>query len=271
MPRRAAELLDEPATLRATYEAAGSIAAVAQSLEVSATTVRRALVRHSIERLPRNRNRRPPGADALDDRKWLAEQYRISTAVDIARRLGTSPRTVYAAMERHGIPRRSGPGRLRLSRPELTDGDWLRHAVESASSSQVAAELDVSSGTVRAAYRRAGVDAASTPRNFARGRPRPRPDVSELQSAWTAERSIRGVGRRIGVAHTTAAVWLAEIGTFAEETSQLGRAELLEAIRQHKSLRDIAGELRVSVTTVRVELHRHGLYEAHRLRHRRYH
>ncbi len=108
--RREVPLLEDSTALRQVYEAADSIADLAARLGVSASTVRRALVRHGIDRLPRNRNRRPPTAAVLDDPAWLVEQYRTRTAVSMASELGVSPRTayaaVYAAMQRHGIERR---------------------------------------------------------------------------------------------------------------------------------------------------------------------
>ena len=101
-PRLRHPLLDDPALLADTY-AAASIASIANQIGVSTTTVQRALVRHGIDRLPRTTNTRPPTAQRLDDTAWLAEQYRTRTGVDIADELGVTARTVYAAMQRHGI------------------------------------------------------------------------------------------------------------------------------------------------------------------------
>jgi hypothetical protein len=143
--------------------------------------------------------------------------------VEIAEEQGVSSRTVYAAMERHGIERR--------------------------------------------AYERAEIDPASTSPLYARGRRRERPSAEELQAAWEAAGSVRGVARQIGTAHTTAAVWLAEVGIFADDTPKISRAALLEATRGQQPLAAIAAPHGVSVTTVRVELHRHRLFEAHRTRH----
>jgi transposase len=137
-------LLDDPDLLAAAYGSARSMAELAAEVGVSYSTVRRALVRHGIARLPRGRNRRPASARVLDDRGWLRERYRTDSAVGIAKELGVSARTVYAAMDRHGITRRTEPGLLKLRRPQLADDDWLQTAVERSSSVAVAAELEVS-------------------------------------------------------------------------------------------------------------------------------
>lgn len=204
----------------------------------------------------------------LDDPTWLRERYRTESGVGIAKELGVSARTVYAAMDRHGISRRTEPGMLKLRQPQLADEDWLQSAVERSSSATVAAELEVSAGTVTTAYGRAGIDPASTTRMYERGYSRPRPSADELRAAWDAEGTFRGAGRRLGIAHTTAAVWLAEVGVFADTTPALPRSVLLEAIDGQWPISRIAAEHKVSVVTVRVELHRQGLFAAHRNRHR---
>jgi hypothetical protein len=123
-------LLHDPDLLAAAYRSSRSIAELAAQVGVSTSMVRRALVRYGIARLPRNRNRRPASARVLDDRRWLRERYRTDSAVGIANELGVSSRTVYAAMDRHGIIRRTEPGMLKLRRPQLADDNWLRSAVE---------------------------------------------------------------------------------------------------------------------------------------------
>lgn len=264
--RRSVPLLEDSTALRAAYESAGSIAELGARLGVSTSTVLRALVHHGIDRLPRNRNRRLATATVLDDPAWLVEQYRTRTAVSIASEVGVSPRTVYAAMQRHGIERRAEPGILALTQPRLIDGEWLADAVERASSSTIAAELGVSAGTVCEAYRRVGIEPSQTSQHYVRGRARARPTEVELRSAWDSEETLRGVARRLSIAHTTASVWLAEIGVFADDTPKLSRSKLVGAIEQQQSLRDIAAKFGVAVTTVRVELHRHRLFENHRHR-----
>jgi DNA-binding CsgD family transcriptional regulator len=266
-PRRVIPTLDDPTALEAAYRAA-TLDQLASRLGVSRSTVRRALIRHRIDRLPRNRNRRPSTARALEDAEWLATQYRTRSAVDIADELHVSSRTVYEAMRRHGIERRTQPGVLQLRRPQLTDPDWLAKAVERGSSTSIATELDVSPGTLIDAYSRAGLEPASTKFFYARGRNRVRPAPETLAATWQAEGTFRGVSRRIGTSPTTAAVWLAEVGIFADDAPKISRAGLKRAIDRRRTLRGIAQDQGVSVATVRVELHRHGLFEAHRLRHR---
>ena len=266
-PRLRHRLLDDPALLADAY-AAVSIASIAEQIGVSTTTVQRALVRHGIDRLPRTRNTRPPTAQRLDDTAWLAEQYRTRTGVDIADELGVTARTVYAAMQRHGIARRPASRTLALRQPELADPDWLHAAADRTSSRQTAAELRVSAGAVTDAYRRAGIDPSVTTRLYARGHPRPRPTADALRAMWELEGTFRGVSRHLGCAPTTAAVWLAEAGIFADTPPALSRTALQDAISHGWPLSKIAAETGVSVMTVRVELHRHQLFDAHRTRHR---
>jgi transposase len=267
-PRCNADLLDDPDRLGEQYRSSTSVQALADSIGVSSSTVRRALIRHGIERLPRNRNRRGGAAHVLDDPDRLARRYETHSAVDIAAELGVSPRTVYSVMDRHGIVWRTEPGVLKLRRPELADDSWLHDAVERGSSRMVAAELEVSAGTLTTAYQRAGIEPAHTSKFYMRGRTMERPSAHELRAAWEVDGTFRGVGRRFGVTHTTAAVWLAEIGVFADTTPVLSRRVLLDAIELSWPMSLTAEECAVSATTVRIELHRHGLFDAHRLGHR---
>jgi hypothetical protein len=171
-------------------------------------------------------------------------------------------------MDRHGITRRTEPGMLKLRRPQLAEEVWLKDAVERASSRRVAAELAVSAGTVTTAYERAGIDPSSATHFYDRGRSLQRPTPDELRSAWELETSFLGVGRRLGIAHSTAAVWLAEVGVFADTTPALPRSVLIDAIDAQWPIARIAAEQKVSAVTVRIELHRHELFASHRTRHR---
>jgi len=85
---------------------------------------------------------------------------------------------------------------------------------------------------------------------------------------WEHEGTFRGVSGHLGCAPTTAAVWLAEAGIFADTPPALSRTTLQAAIGDGWPLSKIAAEAAVSVITVRVELHRHHLFDAHRTRHR---
>jgi hypothetical protein len=53
-----------------------------------------------------------------------------------------------------------------------------------------------------------------------------------------------------------------------QTTSALSRSVLLDAIDRQWPISRIAAGHKVSVVTVRVELHRNGLFEVHRNRHR---
>jgi len=267
-PRRRITLIDDRDLLAVEYRSSTSIAELADRAGVSTSTVQRALVRHGIARLPRNRNRRPRSANVLDDLEWLIGRYQTSSAVEIAAELRVSPRTVYAAMDRLGVARRTDSGRLKLRRPQLVDGDWLQHAVGRASSTSVASELSVSAGTVTAAYKRAGIDPTSTTKLFDRGRTRTRPSVGDLRAAWQIEGTYAGVGRRLGVSNSTVPVWLAEIDIYLHAAPKVGRRDLLAAIEEGWPIARIAVEHGVSTATVRVELHRHELFGLHRVRHR---
>jgi hypothetical protein len=99
--------------LRAAYESS-TLDDLANDLDVSRSTVRRALIRHGIDRLPRNRNRLPPKAQVLNDPVWLAEQYEARTAVAIAHELGVTSTAVYLGRPRSCVcqvrPRPHAPG-----------------------------------------------------------------------------------------------------------------------------------------------------------------
>ena len=128
----------------------------------------------------------------------------------------------------------------------------------------------MSAGTVTTAYRRAGIDPAWTTRLYARGRPMARPTGNRLQTAWEIEGTYRGVGQQFGVTASTAKVWLAEVGIYADPVPALSRAASLDAISAgRRSMKQIAADNQVTVTTVRVELHRHQLFDTHRNRHRK--
>jgi len=90
---RSNALLDDKDRLADAYRSPGSIAALADRAGVSAATVRRALVRHEIDRLPRNRNRRHQNTGVLDDAESLADLHQNHTGAEIADELGVSTTT----------------------------------------------------------------------------------------------------------------------------------------------------------------------------------
>lgn len=175
-PRRDLPILDRPADLAAEYAAAGSLEAFAAHLGVSASTIRRAMVRHGIRRNQRNTNRRVSTSSVLDDAEWLRKNYASRTGVELAAELEVSPTTVYRALRRHGIERRRrGHGQHQRRDARLSDVEWLAAALPQSSATQVAKRLHVSPGTVTNAYRRANLDPRTTRRLNDRGRLRPRP------------------------------------------------------------------------------------------------
>ena len=74
-----------------------------------------------------------------------------------------------------------------------------------------------------------------------------------------------GIGRLADVIDDEQA---AHAGIFADTPPALSRTTLQDAISDGWPLSKIAAETGVSVMTVRVELHRHQLFDAHRTRHR---
>ena len=93
------------------------------------------------------------------------------------------------------------------------------------------------------------------------------PPASELEQWWQTDGTIKGVARRFQVSINTAAVWLAQIGIFLNDTPALSRRDLKQAIANGHSIDQIRRQHRVADRTVVVELHRHNLVEAHRRRH----
>lgn len=132
-----------------------SCARIARELGTYEEKVRRALIAHGIERRPPNTLHR--SVPELLDANWLRSRYVTDGAgmPSIARELRVSPRTVWWALRRHGIPTRP---RSQDSRPaELNDKRWLAEAVRSRSYRSIAAELGVSPSTVLRATRRLGI------------------------------------------------------------------------------------------------------------------
>jgi len=81
---------------------------------------------------------------------------------------------------------------------------------------------------------------------------------------------MKGVAQRGAVPVSTAAIWLARIGIFANELPAISRAELIAAIDRGDSVDAIRRKHRVTDRTVVVELLRHDLHEARKRRHMRH-
>lgn len=108
-PARRHPQLEDGEWLAAAYLDQGrSLRSLAAEVGCARDTVARALERHGIERP------QPDGRELLDDREWLAAQYRghDRTAADIAGEVAASKAAVLAALRRHGIEVRA-PGRRR--------------------------------------------------------------------------------------------------------------------------------------------------------------
>ena len=206
--------------------------------------------------------RRRPGV--LDNRDWLIEQYETRSAAQIGRDLGVNPQMVLAALRRHDIAVRTRVESLRLRSPLLHDPEALQQQVEATSVPAVAATLGVTIEAVHAAMSRSGVQSVhryNGPTSL------PRPDEPTLHRWWESEQTVKGVALRAGVSPTTASVWLARVGIFVNETPAISRPDLCNAIKTGDSVEVIRRRHRVTGSTVIIELHRHGLFTAHRRRH----
>lgn len=116
---------------------------------------------------------RPPMADApddpLNDPAWLREKYidRELTGGAIAKALGCSHDSVYAALMRHDIPRRAR-GRRRITSgpkfPELHDKVWLHEQVVTAgkTTAEIAETVGCSRQAVQQALRRLHINQGAT-------------------------------------------------------------------------------------------------------------
>jgi biotin operon repressor len=107
----------------------------------------------------------------LQDAAWLRRRYEaeLASAAEIAAELGCSTRQVYYALQREGVPLRSGTeSRERRKRkrlfPRLDDREWLSNAYERDQRviTEIAAEIGCSSACIVSALKRHGI-AARTP------------------------------------------------------------------------------------------------------------
>ncbi len=208
-------------------------------------------------------NARP---SVLDDPEWLTKQYATKSTPQIAAELGINKQMVLAALKRHGIPIRDRSHAQRNRNPRLHDIEWLEQRIADASVVVVADELGVTKHAVHAVLARNGGNSAH---RYNRGPDIVRPDDLTLRRWWESERTIAGVARCGEVSVNTAAVWLASIGIFRNDTPAISRADLEAAIVSGDSIAVIRRRHHVTGRTVVVELHRHGLVEAHRRRHMR--
>ena len=208
--------------------------------------------------------RRATRPTQLDDAQWLADQYAIKSAAQIARDLDINPQMAVVALERHGISRRSSEEEQRRHHPLLHDRNALEAAIASTSVRDVASELGVTIVAVQVALARQG---GQSVHRFNGRTPMTSPDETSLVGLWELEGTLKGVARRTVVSVDTAAIWLARIGIFVSDDPAITHAELLAAIKRGESIDRIRRAHRVADRTVVIELLRHGLHDAHRRRH----
>lgn len=242
-----------------------SASSIARELGVAPETVLRAMRLHGIP-VRHARSHRPRLRPELNDPVWLAERHDRMPPAAIADELGVADSTVRRALETHGIAIRDrSSGQRFRSPPELKDPEWLRAQYATKPASLIADQLGVSKAAVHKAMDRHGVDADGpwVRRDTTRLE---HPSQSELERAWDQEGSIKGVARRLEVSHTTAAIWLADVGIFVRDSPAITRRDLLAAIEAGHTIREICVDHRVTDRTVQVELRRFGLVREHRHR-----
>lgn len=157
-PRVRPAVLDDPMWLSARYETAGmTITRIADDLDVSTATVRRALIRAGIA--PRHSHPAPPGG--LDP-EWLREVYLTQQipVADIAEQAGLSRSTIRRALSFHEILPR--PVHVR-DRPGDIDPVWLRgeYVRRHRSLTEIAGVLGIGATTVHTAVHMTSLGAQS--------------------------------------------------------------------------------------------------------------
>lgn len=102
----------------------------------------------------------------LRDKNWLEEQYRLKSAYAISKELGTTKKSVYDWMEKHGIETRSNAVAQLYSNPSATkllhDPVWMATQYQTRTANNIADELAVDEATVRKYLRKYGVKIRSS-------------------------------------------------------------------------------------------------------------
>jgi DNA-binding CsgD family transcriptional regulator len=236
---------------------------IATELGCAPATVQRAMRRLDIAPRPANRDLRPA---ELDDRAWLADQYEHASAETIAQLLGCAPATVNRALRRQGITIRSRNDQRHKMPARVYDEAWLRTQYEAGRTpAQIARELGVSTPLVYKSMARLGIELDGP---WVRGNSRrlKRPPKRRLEQLWKRHGTIKQVARELDVSVNTAAVWLADVGIFVKEVPVISRSDMERHIAAGRSIREIMRIHHVTDRTVMVELRRHGLVKAHKLR-----
>jgi hypothetical protein len=95
---------------------------IADELGVNPQMVLAAMHEHGIERRGHSAMQQFRSPTELDDGEWLRQRFSEVSARVIAKELDVTPRTVYLALERHGIDATRSPwlnlGHVRLTPPE---------------------------------------------------------------------------------------------------------------------------------------------------------
>lgn len=257
--------LDDPDWLADAYQHA-SAGTIAAELGVARDTVLAALRRHGITIRDPGDSRTFQVPRQLRDPEWLATRYQHASASMIAAELGVAPSSVVNALHRYGIAVR-GPGeRQRFRTPQrLHDPEWLRTQYATKSGAQIATELGVSAPEVYAVMRQLGLptDGPWVRRDTRRLDPPPK---RRLEHLWRRHQTLKAVALELGVSHVTAAIWLADIGIFLNDTPAITRHHLEQAIAEGLTIDQIRRRHHVADRTVKIELRRFRLVDNHRHR-----
>jgi hypothetical protein len=238
---------------------------IARELGCAPGTVLRAMRLHGIPVNAARGGRRSTQVE-LDDRVWLAHRYRNASAPMIAKELGVAPSTVLHALQRHGIPVRTGGERQRFrAAVELHDPHALRDAYRTRAGTAMAHRLSVTPKAVYDAMKRNGVevDGPWVRRDTTR---LTRPSTGVLERLWRQHGEVKQIGRELGVSPGKAAVWLAEVGIFVHDAPVITVREVRHHIAAGWTIAEISRAHHVGYSTVAIELRRHGLVEEHRQR-----
>lgn len=158
---------------------------ISNELNVSASSVRKWMDEHGIERRSNAECLSDGNIKKLCDENWVREQYenQNKTTYEIADELDTTGSTVRRWMDKHGIERRSksescSDGNIK----QLWDGDWLREQYENQKKTiqEIASNLKVGNTTVRDWLRRHEIDTRSSIMN-------PEHTTHIVRSEWELE------------------------------------------------------------------------------------
>lgn len=98
-------------------------------------------------------------------------------------------------------------------------------------------------------------------------RPIQPPPADVVEQWWDTDATIIRIARSGGVSVNAAAIWLAKIDIFVNDTPAICRRDLLATIAAGDSLETIRRRHHVTEQTVVIDLRRPDLFDAHRRRH----